>query len=289
VRTGIAGLCLVVVISACSDGSGSSKATTTTRRSPAPSRAPAPSGSPAADITFRGDAGIAGTATNTTARCNWPDLDGIGIAVLATPFDARSLARVALDPGRVEVILGSGSGSDYHERAFEGTGVTSFDAARGARIDSSLTETAATSGTTKGDIGVLTAITGSVDCGNQTAGNSTVTITGPTADGALTGATLDPGRVECDETSEGTEVVGSGLVTIGTRKAHVVIGLTSGGDVTLDVATSARSYRYAGTGGSSISPTGAHVRTNVVEKGGAAPARTLDLEGDLTCGLNASG
>jgi hypothetical protein len=215
-------------------------------------------------------------------------LEGLSIAVLATPFDARSLARIALRPGRVKVILGSGSGSEYHERAFEGTGVTSFDSARGARIDSTLSETAPPAGSTKGTIGTITAISGSVDCGNQTRGTSTVRITGSTAEGALTAAVLDPVRAECDETPDGTEVVASGLANVGATRALVALGLTTDGSVTVDVTVPGRSHHYVANGSSTITSTGGHVRADVVEQK-ATPARTLHVEGDLTCGVNASG
>lgn len=235
-----------------------------------------------------GAIGLAGAATSPSVRCNFPDLDGLGIAVLAQPPDSTLQARIGLRSGKVKVFVSSGSGPDYHERAFEGTGVSSFDAASGAAIDSTLAETNATAGSTPGDLGVITAINGFVECGDQTAGTSTVTISGDTAEGALTAAVLDPVRVECDASPDGDEVAASGLTTVGSATARVAIGLTSDGAVTVDENLPSISHRYVADGSSTVTSRGAHVRADVVEQG-ATPAHTLHVEGDLVCGLHAAG
>ena len=227
---------------------------TTTPSTRPPTSSSAPSASPRASITFTGDVGLTGAGSDPSVRCNFPVLEGMSIAVLAKPQNSTVLARVGLQSGKVKVFVGSGSGPDYHERAFEGTGVTSFDAAKGAVIDSTLTETAATAGSAKGTVGALTAIRGSVECGDQTAGTSTVTITGNTAEGAL-----------------------------------VAIGLSSDGAVSVDETLPSGLHRYRASGSSTITSTGAHVRADVVEQGVATPAHTLHVEGDLSCGLHAAG
>lgn len=278
------GSCLVVVIAACSSGSGSSSTTTTLRNS-----SDAPTASPKASISFTGGVGLTGAATDPSVRCNFPVLEGLSIAVLAQPPNSTLLARIGLQSGKVKVFVSSGSDPDYHERAFEGTGVTSFDAAKGAVVDSTLTETAATAGSTRGSLGAITAIKGSVECGDQTAGTSTVTITGDTAEGALAAAVLDPVRVECDVTPDGDEVFASGLMAVGSATALVSVGLSSDGAVTVDETLVSGSHRYLASGSSTITSTGAHVRAEVVEQGAATPAHTLHVEGDLSCGLNAAG
>lgn len=209
--------------------------------------------------------------------------------MLAQPPDSTLQARIGLRSGKVKVFVSSGSGPDYHERAFEGTGVSSFDAANGAVIDSTLTETTATTaGSTKGNLGAITAIKGSVECGDQTAGTSSVTITGNTAEGALADAVLDPVRVECDASPDGDEVVASGLTTVGSATVLVAIGLTSDGAVTVDEIVPSVSRRYIAGGSSMVTSTGAHVRADVVEQR-ATPVHTLHVEGDLACGLHAAG
>ena len=136
---------------------------------------------------------------------------------------------------------------------------------------------------------MLAAIKGTIDCGDQTPGSSTVTIAGDTAEGALTAAPLDPVRVECDASPQGTEISASGLTSAGATKVLVSIGLTSDGAVTVDVIAPSASHRYVATGTATITATGGHVRADVVEQKAPPPARTLHAEGDLTCGRNATG
>jgi hypothetical protein len=274
----LVGLALVLI------GLGCSTTETTTR-----STRPGATASPKASIRLTGGDGLTGAATDPSVRCNFPDLEGLGIAVLAQPPDATLLARIRLAPSKVQVVVSSGSGSDYHERAFEGTGVTSFDAAKGAVVDSTLTETAAGAGSTSGGLGAISRIKGSVECGDQTAGTSTVTITGDTAEGALAGAVLDPVRVECQETLDGDEVIALGLMPVGSTEVVVKLALTSDGAVTVDETLSSGSHRYMASGSSTTTSTGAHVRADVVEQDVATPAPTLHVEGDLSCGMHAAG
>ena len=280
---------LVVVAAACSSGSKPSSSSSTSRTGSTPPSSAAPAASRSAKLTFTGGVGLEGSITEPSVRCNFPDLEGLSIAVLARLTDSTLQARVGLRSGKVKVFVDSGSGSDFHERAFEGTGVTSFDAATQAVVDSTLSETAAAPGSTKGSIGAITAIKGSVECGDQTPGTSTVTITGNAAEGALNAAALDPVRVECDAISGGTEVYASGLVTVGSTKALFAIGLTSDGAVTVDEVLPSGHHRYAAAASSKVTPTGAHVRAQVVEQEAASGAHTLDVEGDVSCGLHASG
>jgi hypothetical protein len=262
---------------------------TTTADPRAPTSSTAPDASSRASVTLTGAVGLAGALTDPGVRCSFPVLEGLSIALLAQLPDSTSQTRIGLRSGKVTVIVSSGSGADYHERAFEGTGVRSFDPVKGAVIDSTLTEAAATAGSTKGSVGAITSIRGSVECGDQTAGTSTVTFTGATPEGTLDAAKLDPVRVECDPSPDGDEVVASGLVRVGSANALVALGLTSDGAVTVDEMLSGASHRYVADGTSSVTPDGAHVRADVVEQGGATPAHTLHVEGDLSCGLHAAG
>jgi hypothetical protein len=271
---------LVVVRLACEpDDDTATPATRSTTTTEARTR-------PTATIRFTGDPGLSGTVRDAGVRCNFPALEGLGIALLAELPDSASLARVSVQPDKVTVIVGSGSDADYHERTFEGAGVSSFDAATGARVDSTLTEAAPKS--TSGDVGTVTEIEGSIECGDQTAGSSTVTITGDTAEGALSAARLDPVRVECDASPDGDEVFASGLVQVGATKALVAIGLASDGTVSVDESLASGRHRYIADGASTITSTGASVRADAVEQDGM-PARTLHIEGDLTCGVLAAG
>jgi hypothetical protein len=268
---------------------GCSSTETTTRRTRPATSPDNQAASPRARVKLTGGAGLAGAATDLSVRCNFPDLEGLSIAVLANPPDPKSLARIHVAARKVTVVVSSGSGTEYSERAFEGTGVTSFEADKGAVLDSALTETAAREGSTRGTLGAVTAIKWAVECGDQTQGSSTVRITGATAEGARAGAALDPVRVECNDSPDGDEVIALGLMQVGATTALVKIGLTSDGTVTVDETFPSSSHRYLAGGSSTISTTGAHVRAEVVEQDVATPAPTLHVEGDLSCGLHAGG
>jgi hypothetical protein len=274
----------VLVLGACSNGSDSSDTTVTPPRSTTTTTEARPASEPpTASIELTGDAGLSGAAGNPSVRCNFPDLEGLSIAVLAEAPDASTLIRVRLLPEKVTVVLSSGSGADYHERSFEGTGVTTFDAAQGAAFDSELTETAAAAGATPGDLGALTSIEGTVACGDQTPGTSTVTITGDTAEGSLNAAVLDPVRVECTGSPDGDEVVVLGLVTVGSTRALVKIGLSSDGSIALDETLANGSHSFRAPGSWTSTSDGGEVRADVVEQE-ATPARTLHVEGEVSCG-----
>jgi hypothetical protein len=238
----------------------------------------------AASLTLTGASGLSGAVVDPTVTCNFPDLEGTGIAVLARAPDS-SLLRVRLQQGRVTLVVSSGEGSDYHERAFEGTGVSEFDATAGAVVDAALRESAAGEGTTKGDLAAVTAIEGSARCGNQTPGTSTVSLSGDTAEGRLDAARLNPVLVECNTDAEGNEAVALGIVRVGeVGQAHIKLALTSDGAVTLDETRTAGRRRYRGSGTSTVTTSRATVRADVVEQDATGPAHTIHVEGELTCG-----
>jgi hypothetical protein len=268
--------CLALLVGACSDGSD------------APERTAKPeTEAPHGTITLSGSEGVAGRVADPDVRCNWPDLEGQSIALLAEAPNAGSLVRIRLSPDHVEVFIGSGEGPDYQERSFEGTGVTSFDAAEGAEIDSTLTETTATPGPPEG-VGSVTAIRGSVECGDQTPGRSTVTITGETLLGPVAGAVLDPVRVECSDTPAGNEIAASGLVHVGSTPVLLSLGLASDRTVTVNKTTASGSGSYHADSRWTSSANGGYVEADVVEQESVSPRR-LHLQGDLTCGRNAAG
>ncbi len=146
-------LCLTVVVSACSGDDDTLDEPQARRRRHRRARPPVSASA--------AKSGLDGSVSDPSVRCNVPALDGSSIAVLGQPLDSTLQARVAVQPDKVKVVVSSGSGPDYHERAFEGNGVTSFDPAHGAVIDSELTEAAPGEGSTPGSVGTVTAIEGS--------------------------------------------------------------------------------------------------------------------------------
>src|SRR5204863_2173752 len=109
---------------------------------------------------------------------------------------------------KVFIHVDSGTGSTFNERDFEGTGISEFDPRRGVELDSTLTETAPTPGVGRGSIGKITSLKGSIACGDQTPGSSTLTITGATLAGRYDVSRLDPVIVECYFASGQVTVIG---------------------------------------------------------------------------------
>ena len=272
-----------VVVAGCGGGSSSSQSTTSSQSSPAP-----PTGPASAQLTFVGDVGLAGAAIKPVVTCNSPNLDGsVSVRVLAQPADPAVLFGVTSTVGKVVVVVSSGSGTTASSRSFEGSGVSGFDAAKGVQIDSTLAETTA-AGANRGSLGAITSIKGSVDCGNQTVGISTVTFAGDTADGPVSGG-ADPFTVECNTSAQGNFVSLVGLVKVGSARA---LFFTSFQPDSINVFETLagppiiqHQYFVKATGVSTLSATGAHVNGDVVEQSPASgAAHTLHVEGDVTCG-----
>ncbi|MEY2452367.1 MAG: hypothetical protein QOD92_1941 [Acidimicrobiaceae bacterium] len=229
---------------------------------------------------MEGDAGVAGVALNTGVRCNVPRAEGQAIVVLGEASVPGTAFIIEFRAGKVTVQAYGGSGSDYHERHFEGTGVVGFDAANGVDVEASLASVALAPGKTPGTIGTINSIKGSVDCGKQTAGTATVTITGATAEGTFDNATLDPVLVECSSDGQGNEAFVTAVAMLGSVKAEIGLGLSSGGAVDMTVSGG---HHYTAPGTTAITATGAHVNADVVEQEVSSP-HTLHVEGDVACG-----
>jgi hypothetical protein len=257
-------LAALLFVGACSDdGSSADKSS-----SSAASATSAPVGANA-QITLEGDPALTAAFAKPDVRCGFPDVDGTSIALLSTPEGL--VFRIRVQDGKVTVLV---SDADNHERDFSGTGVTGFDAAMGAEIDSPLAEataaTAATGG--PGEIGTLTAIKGSVDCAGQSPGTSTIT---------LNGIPLEDPRVECNV--EGAEVIVVGIADTGAGRAFVDIGLRlEGVDLRLTEGSTVSSY-LGPAGSATLTTTGATVAGDALAQGGTPPG-TVHVEGDVVCG-----
>jgi hypothetical protein len=276
-------LAATAAVAACS-GSSSSSGTSSTTTTTSDPGALVPAGTPIGHLTLTGDAGSTGPMGDVSIRCGFPNLQGISIAMLGQAYDATTHVRVSVRAGNITMQLSTGTGTDYHERAFAGSGVTGFDAGKGATIDSPMTETAATSGTTKGTVPAITSVDGSIDCHDQNPGSSTLTLTGDTAEGVLAAAALSDARVECNTDSVGNEAVVSGILTIGSTKAFASIGLRVDGlSLQLLLESGTRHDYVAPAGAATPTPTGGHASGDAVEQTTTAP-RTVHVEGDVTCG-----
>jgi len=275
-----------LLVAACS-GSGATPAPSATAvGTVAPATAaptPVPTKGPATEsLSVVGPAGATGPVTTAAVRCNFPSPDGTSyINVIGQPVDPNLSVYVNVSAGLVTVRFDSGSGSTYVERDFTGAGVTNFDAAKGAQVDSKLTEVPTTGA--HGTLGVLTSISGSIDCGNQMAGSSTLAFTGTTAKGAVAGG-LNPVNVECVTNTFGKSVSIIGVAQVASTGTLAVISISPG---TASISLSSDGFfRNSATAVATLTPTGAHVDADLLEQNPAAgtKAHTIHMTGDAVCG-----
>ena len=270
-------LCLVAVLggaalAACS--SGSSK----------PAEKLAPEDTANATLTLAGDAPMAGKIADPIVNCSFPTLDGLRITTSGQPQDPASTVAVSIAPKTVTVTVQSGTGPRAHERVFTGSGVTGFDAAHGATIDAALHETTPT-GATPGRIGALTRVQGTVDCGTQNRGSSTVAVTGKTAAGTLNGP-LESVRVACFVNGDDNYVVIRGIGKVGKKRAEVFVTAQPARFIVGVTRPGAAPLSYASDPYATSLPTdvGATIKGDATPGASGATGSTLHVEGGATCG-----
>ena len=221
--------------------------------------------------------GGAATMGAPQVNCFFPTIDGLQIAVLAFSPDTAQTYRIAVAPDGVVVRHGTGSGADFKEQVFRGPGVTQFDATKGATIDAPLHDDS--------NPGAMGSIKGSVDCGDETPGSSTITVTGDTAAGHLDHARLEPALVECYRASG--QVIVLGVANTGTTKVHLLVSITPQGLGVEEEVPPSDQRRYSQL---TDVPTGAEVTGNGATANGdvadatASPPHALHVEGEATCG-----
>jgi len=263
----------LVVLAACTSDSG-----TRTAQSSGPGSTASMARTASAAVSVRGDRALTSAFAPPDVRCSFPDVDGPSIALLSTPTGL--VFRIKVQQGKVTVLVTDDATPMPHERDFSGTGVTSFDPAAGAQVDSALTEIAATAGT-PGDIGQLSAIKASIDCAGQDPGSSTVTLAGDTPQGPLADQPLETARVECNPS--GNEVSVVGLVTVNGTKQFIELGLRPDG-MTVNKFVDGGGHQYESPpGAATVTDTGAHVDGDATGQGAAA-THALHVVGDTTCG-----
>jgi hypothetical protein len=270
-----AGACMLL-LAAC----GSTTATT-----------PTPVGPASAQITLRGDSSMAGPMTIIGITCLIPTLDGMTISLIGLPNGqpANGMhAYVDIRAGTIAMTIGSGGGPTLVEREFSGSGVSGFNAA-GVRLSGAVDEITG-SQLNKGTVGNVTAVQGSVSCGNQTNGTSNITVTGTSADGPIS-VTTSHFRVACSTGSSGKFVNIRGVITINGVRATVIvsIGATT---VSFDDAPEhgpIHFYFRQGQVGTTVGSTGGQVDSDAPEevKPGANPY-AVHIKGSATCGSSGS-
>jgi hypothetical protein len=243
-------------------------------------------GPPSASLTLGGSAGVAGPITTKSGiTCSDPSpTKGLQIDLLGTPADPNLSVFLFFTANNVAVRLDSGAGATYKERDFSGGGITSFDAASGVTFDTKLSEPSPDPAAA-GTLGVVTSIKGSIECGNQKPGSSTITVTGTSPAGLLNNAKIDPVIVKCyNDPQYGKYVVAHGIVHAGSTPLLFFVTLQSGNFVMfVSGTTSGSSAEFQGTSdaaGTTISTTKGHVTGTATDGKG----HTLKLSGDVTCG-----
>ena len=273
----------------------SAVATSNPSASPLASSAP-PSAVPSSiSITLSGDKSVQGAwttyATRADAICNNPTYDGPNILFFAQSSDASVVLLVTLDHSSIQVSERAGGGSTYTDREFQGTGVSPFDAAAGASFDSDLAEVTP-SGDNSGTLGKITHVSGAVKCGSQTVGSSTVTATGATPDGPVSGP-FSSFRVSCNNSAQyGKSVSTSAIVTAGSNPTSLILNVSANYPATLFMngksPATATSFTVDPTATIAVTDTGAHIDADFTQSepanGPTPPPVRLHVAGDLTCG-----
>jgi hypothetical protein len=282
-RLGIVPLLLgALVVGACGSTSTSSSAAPTPTPTPA---SKTPTGPPSAQLTLVGTGGLAGAMTIGDINCAQPALDGLSIVVNGNASAPGVAVRVTIQAGTASVLADAGSGAQFTSREFSGPGVTAFDATRGAQVNATLTEAASSPGQATGTLGTVTSVSGTVACNNQQPGTSTVTFTGSTANGALTGG-ISPVQVRCNP-ADGSALT-LGVTIVGTTQAFVdMYGGT--GQVSLLLvprgSSTAQHFTASGASVTTLSSSGVHFNVDVVEDAAAgATPHKVHISGDVTCG-----
>jgi len=277
---------VLVLVIALIDGCGGGSPTRTTSTSGASTTAAASEGPAVVHLNLVGGPGLTGTLTPDIVHCALPMLKGPELLVIGHPANTNLSIRIMLLAGSVTVGVDTGSGAQYRERDFTGTGMTGFDPAKGATIDSALTAVPAAAGTVAPNLPALTSITGTIDCAGQTPGTSTLAITGETEDGAVSGQ-ISPVNVSC---TQGAGALVIGLIHVGSGTALIDMSV-QGSLFSFFIQGKSSGHQYqAATGSASVTATGGHVDGDAVERvtGGATP-HTLHVVGDATCGQNPTG
>ncbi len=261
---------------------------------PSPSATPVPSvdkGPATGTFKLAGTLGLNGQFSASSISCNYPTPSGPQIIAFGQIGTNGPFVQVFVSPGSAFVRADMGSGTTFKMRTFVGSGVPQFDGASGAQINSPLKENTASNLSTTG-IGVVSSISGKIDCGDQVPGTSTITVTGSTPQGPMTGP-LTSAKVTCQIVSSGTAAgtyvdlvaltqIGSTTVTVNiTTGAHQVTVFESS-------ALGQASFADYTSSGATISGMSVHVSADIAQQTSGSPPPstvfTVHVEGDATCG-----
>jgi hypothetical protein len=263
-----------VALSACGSTSGAG-----TTPSPAPTPVPPAGG----QFTETGAVHLVTTVAPSAVTCSFPSLNGPEILLQVATADRTMGGYITLTSSKVFLRVGTGSGSTYTQRNFSGSGVTNFDATKGAHFNAQLTDTTP-SGQNPGTIGAVTVISGSVSCGTKTPGSGSITIGGNSTAGAISGA-LTSMLVNCPAGAAFALI--NGLTHIGSTPAAVEIGGGSGEVYFGSFSTASAGFFFTSSAPGLYTVSGGHVHWNhavLTQTGAGGAGHTITISGDATCG-----
>jgi hypothetical protein len=278
---------LAFSLTACSGAASptptSSAPTSTAVASSTPSSAPTPPASlPPASATIAFGGGVTGVTPGLQIDCDNPSLGGLDITLFGSTTTAGIATTITITGQGVTVTLDSGAGATFVARTFEGTGVTGFDATKGVHLDGSLTEV--TSASKPGPLPAISSITGTVECGDQVPGSSTLTLSGTVPEGAVSGP-IDPVRVDCDPNAKPPYVHAIGIIKVGSTPVLTVFQANPSGFSVFVAPTATTPQHFFisnDPSAATLSPTGGHVSGTAAETG---TTNTVQVSGDLVCGV----
>jgi hypothetical protein len=233
-------------------------------------------------FTNAGTVQLASPVPAAGVACSFPTLQGPEITIRISATNGSAGGFIDLTSSEVFVRIGAGSGAAYTQRNFSGSGVTNFDAATGAQFNAQLTDVSP-AGQKKGTLGTITSISGSVSCGDKTPGSGTITITGTSTGGAISGP-ITSMLVNCQ--GGASFAIINGLTTVGGAPATLEIGGTPGGYFG-SFQTASASYFYSSAASGLYTPGNGHVIWNnavMTQTGAGGAGHTITINGNATCG-----
>jgi hypothetical protein len=269
-----------LTLTACGGGGGGTGSSSIpATASPAPTPVPPAGG----QFTATGTIPLGTAVPAALVTCSFPSLDGPEITLRVSTADQSMGGFITLTAGTVYLRIGAGSGKAYTQRNFAGPGVTNFNATKGATFNAHLTDITP-AGQNTGTIGVVTAISGSVSCGTKNPGSGTITITGSSTGGAISGP-LTSMLVGCPAGQ--TFALVNGLTHVASAPASVEIGGGSGGAYFASISTSSTGYFFTSSAANLYTLGNGHVVWNhavLTQTGTGGAGHTITVNGDATCG-----
>ena len=251
--------------------------------SPTPTPTPTPQPPAGGHFTDSGAVQLVATVAPTAVTCSFPSLNGPEITLQVATADGSMGGYITLTSSEVFVRIGAGSGATYTQRNFAGPGVTNFDATKGAQFNAQLADTTP-AGQRKGTIGSITAISGSVSCGDKTPGGGTITINGSSTAGAINGPVTSM-LVSCP--AGATFALINGLTNVGASPASVEIGGGSGEVYFGSISTASTGFFFTSSAAGLYTLGNGHVHWNnatLTQTGAGGAGHTITINGDATCG-----